>query len=497
MDAICMKNITKTFGETVALSDVDLNIHIGEVHCLLGENGAGKSTLMNILYGLYRADSGEISINGSPVEINSPKDAQALHIGMVHQHFMLVESMTVLDNIILGNEEGRFAIDYARCRERILNLESLFHFNFDLDAKVSDLSVGEMQRVEIFKSVYRGADIIILDEPTAVLTPQEVSVLFRILNDMRHQGKTIIFITHKLHETMSLSDRVTVLRNGKLVETVETKDMTPESLATMMVGRSVDLQIYKKPSRVGKPVLTIQGLKIFPSSEFLINLQVRAGEIYGIAGVDGNGQQELERYIIGTKRLKTGKIFLNDVDISSFSVAERKKLGVGVIPSDRYKNAILPGMSIIDNFLLGFQKNIRFAKRGLVRHNSLQAYADTMIEEYSIKVSSSSQKISDLSGGNQQKLVFSREVGMEPVLLVAAQPVRGLDIGAIDYIHNQLLQLRERGQAILLISTELSEIMEMSDRIGVLYKGGIVAERDADDFTLEEMGLFMAGGKKA
>ncbi|MGE0075445.1 MAG: ABC transporter ATP-binding protein [Sphaerochaetaceae bacterium] len=497
MDAIRMNNITKTFGTTVALAGVDLRIRVGEVHCLLGENGAGKSTLMNILYGLYRADSGDIAINEVPVEINSPKMAQSLHIGMVHQHFMLVESMTVLQNIILGNEEGTFAIDYKKCRERIEVLEHLYHFDFDLDAKVSELSVGEMQRVEIFKAVYRGADIIILDEPTAVLTPQEVSVLFRILDDMRNQGKTIVFITHKLQETMRLSDRVTVLRNGRFVQTVETKDMDPETLATMMVGHAVELVTHKGACCPGDPVLEIRGLKIFSTSENTINLTVRAGEIYGIAGVDGNGQQELERFIVGTERPKIGEVWLNGSDISACTVAKRKKLGLGVIPSDRHRNAILPGMSIVDNFLLGLQRNSRFSSMGLVRHKALEAYAESMITAYAIKVSSERQHISELSGGNQQKLVFSREVGLDPVLLVAAQPVRGLDIGAIDYIHNQLLELRDRGQAILLISTELSEIMEMSDRIGVLYKGGLIVERDADDFTVEELGLYMAGGKGA
>ncbi|WP_422477548.1 ABC transporter ATP-binding protein [Pleomorphochaeta sp. DL1XJH-081] len=495
MDAIRMSHITKTFGTTVALSDVNLQIRAGEVHCLLGENGAGKSTLMNILYGLYQADSGAIEINEVPVEIPTPRMAQSLAIGMVHQHFMLVESMTVLQNIILGSEEGSFAIDYEACRERIEVLEQLYHFDFNLDSKVSQLSVGEMQRVEIFKAVYRGADIIILDEPTAVLTPQEVDVLFRILDDMRKQGKTIIFITHKLQETMRLSDRVTVLRSGYFVGTVETKDTNPEALATMMVGHEVDLVTNKGACCPGEPVLEIHDLKIFENSDHTIDITVRAGEIYGIAGVDGNGQQELERFIVGSARPKNGRVKLNGVDVTSCSVSKRKHLGLGIIPSDRHKDAILPDMSLIDNFLLGLQRNERFSSKGLVRHSALHAYADSMINAYSIKVSSTEQHISELSGGNQQKLVFSREVGMDPVLLVAAQPVRGLDIGAIDYIHNQLLKLRDRGQAILLISTELSEIMEMSDRIGVLYKGGIIAERNAEDFTKEELGLYMAGGK--
>jgi simple sugar transport system ATP-binding protein len=288
---------------------------------------------------------------------------------------------------------------------------------------------------------------------------------------------------------------VTVLRSGHFVGTVETKDTSPEALATMMVGHEVDLVTNKGACCPGEPVLEIHDLKIFENSDHTIDLTVRAGEIYGIAGVDGNGQQELERFIVGSERPKNGMVKLNGVDITSCSVSKRKRLGLGIIPSDRHRDAILPGMSLVDNFLLGFQRNGRFSSKGLVRHAELHSYADSMIDAYSIKVSSTEQYISELSGGNQQKLVFSREVGMDPVLLVAAQPVRGLDIGAIDYIHNQLLQLRDRGQAILLISTELSEIMEMSDRIGVLYKGGIVAERKAEEFTKEELGLYMAGGK--
>lgn len=497
MDAVRMKNITKRFGWTVALSDVDLSIQKGEVHSILGENGAGKTTLMNVLYGLYKADKGEIEINGKPVEITNPKQAQSLRIGMVHQHFMLIESMTVLQNIILGNEEGHFTIDYEASRKRIIEFEKLYHFGFNLDAKISGLSVGEMQRVEIFKTIYRGADIIILDEPTAVLTPQEVSVLFRILNDMRKEGKTIILITHKLQETLQLSNRVTILRNGKYIDTVETKNVDAQSLATMMVGHYVDLTLEKGESSPGAPVLEIKGLNLIPSTEATIDVCIRAGEIYGIAGVDGNGQKELERFIVGVERPKTGTISLHGTDITKLSVSERKKLGLGVIPSDRHRDAILSGLSLIDNFLLGFQKHSKFSRKGIVNHRELTSYADSLIKNYSIKIASKGQSISELSGGNQQKVVFSREVGMEPILLIAAQPVRGLDIGAIEYIHNQLLLLRDRGQAILLISTELSEIMEMSDRIGVLYHGKIIAERDAKDFTKDEIGLFMAGGKKA
>lgn len=491
-----MRKVSKSFDRLKALDQVDFEVKKGEIHCLLGENGAGKSTLMNVLYGLYHADAGEIRIKDKPVVISSPKVAQYYHIGMVHQHFMLIESMTVLQNIILGNEEGSLTIDYARSREKVLSLENTYHFDFDLDKPVSALSVGEMQRVEIFKAIYRGADIIILDEPTAVLTPQEVEVLFRILSDMRAQQKTIIFITHKLYETMELSDTVTVLRNGKVVETLPTKDATPQSLATMMVGHTVSFSIEKTPCKPGEMVLELKGIRVLSVSEPEgISLTLRQGEIYGIAGVDGNGQQELESCIIGTSKPISGSIYFKNREITNSSVSERKMQGIAAIPSDRLRNAVLPEMSVTDNYLLGFQHHKRFSRSGFLHVDALKSHAAKMVEEYSIKVSSLAQPISQLSGGNQQKTVFSREAGLEPLLLVAAQPVRGLDIGAIDAIHRQLLELRERGKAILLISTELSEIMEMSDRIGVLYKGNLITEQDADKVTIRELGLFMAGQK--
>ncbi|MHB0854577.1 MAG: ABC transporter ATP-binding protein [Rectinema subterraneum] len=493
MPAILMKQISKAFDKLKALDHVDFEVDAGEVHCLLGENGAGKSTLMNILYGLYHADAGEIYIHGKAVHIANPKIAQQYHIGMVHQHFMLIESMTVLQNIILGNEAGRFTIDYAKNRSRIDELEKLYHFDFDLDTPISALSVGEKQRVEIFKALYRGADIVILDEPTAVLTPQEVDVLFRILDDMRKQGKTIIFITHKLHETMVLSDRVTVLRNGKIIGSLRTEEVTPKILATMMVGYAIDFDIVKSTFKPGKPVLELRQLKVLAASHATISLQVRQGEIYGIAGVDGNGQQELEGILAGTAKPLSGRIIFNGEDITAMPAAKRKAKGIALIPSDRLQNAILPGMPIIDNYLLGFQHNSMFSHFGILRFNVLKKHADNMVNQYSIKIFALEQPISQLSGGNQQKIVFSREAGLNPLLLVAVQPVRGLDIGAIDAIHRQLLQLRDRGKAILLISTELSEIMEMSDTIGVLYKGELIAQRKAGEVTIEQLGLFMAG----
>lgn len=494
MPEVCMKAISKNFGRLKALDRVDFEAEKGEVHCLLGENGAGKSTLMNILYGLYRADSGEIFIRGKTVSIPNPKTAQHYHIGMVHQHFMLIESMTVLQNIILGHEDGKISIDYATSRTRISELENLYHFNFDLNKPVSALSVGEKQRIEIFKALYRDADIIILDEPTAVLTPQEVEVLFRVLDDMRGQGKTIIFITHKLQETMKLSDRVTVLRNGRVVGTFQTKDVTQHSLATMMVGREMDFNTVKKPCQPGSTVLELKGLRVLPvSNSNGISLNVRQGEIYGIAGVDGNGQQELESCIIGTSKPLAGSILVNNEEITALSVAERKARRIAAIPSDRLGNAILPGMSIRDNYLLGFQHHSAFSRCGLLRISALTKHAELMVQQYSIKISGLDQPIAQLSGGNQQKIVFSREVGLEPLLLIAAQPVRGLDIGAIEAIHRELLHLRDSGKAVLLISTELSEIIALSDRIGVLYKGNLVIELEANKVSVHDLGLYMAG----
>lgn len=495
MPAIELKQISKTFDMLKALDNVNFEAEAGEVHCLLGENGAGKTTLMNILYGLYRADAGEIYIRGKAVRITNPKIALEYHIGMVHQHFMLIESMTVLQNIILGNEAGGFAIDYVQNRSQIDNLEKLYHFDFDLDKRISLLSVGEKQRVEIFKALYRGADFIILDEPTAVLTPQEVEVLFGILSDMRKQGKTVIFITHKLHETMMLSDRVTVLRNGKVIDSLRTKDATPKMLATMMVGHAMDFDIVKNAFNPGKPILELRQLKVLSASHADVNLQVRQGEIYGIAGVDGNGQQELESILAGTLMPLAGRIILNGEDISAMPVANRKAKGIALIPSDRLQNAILPSMPIIDNYLLGFQNSKTFSHLGIIRRDIVNKHAHNMVGQYSIRISSLNQPISQLSGGNQQKIVFSREAGLDPMLLIAVQPIRGLDIGAIDAIHRQLRNLRDKGKAILLISTELSEIMEMSDTIGVIYKGELSVERKAGEVTIEELGFFMAGGR--
>ena len=489
-----MENICKSFGSVQALKNASVEILKGEVHCLLGENGAGKSTLMNALYGLYPADSGSIFINGSEVEINKTSTAQSLQIGMVHQHFMLIESMSVLKNIVLGDEEGRGSIDYSACRKRIAEIAGLYHFDFDLDKTISELSVGEKQRVEIFKAIYRGADIIILDEPTAVLTPPEVEVLFKVLGDMKSQGKTIIFITHKLAETMALSDRVTVLRSGEVITTVETAGETPQSLANLMVGHAVDLELKKSESKPGAPVLEIHGIRLFPSAEGPVDLTIREGEIFGIAGVDGNGQSELESMIAGTLDSESGEILYCGENIAGYSVEKRKSRGIGLIHSDRHRDSILPEMPLLRNFLLGYQKSPRFSQFGFLRGRALREYAEKMIKSYSIKTSSADQRISELSGGNQQKVVFSREAGMEPTLLVAAQPVRGLDVGAIDYIHNELLKLRDQGKAILLISTELKEVMELSDRIGVLYKGQISVQKDAGRFTAKELGYYMAGG---
>lgn len=496
MKAINMVGIVKCFGSVRANDGIDFQVDKQEIHCLLGENGTGKSTLMNILFGLYHQDKGEIYINEKKVSISNPNDAYALGIGMVHQHFMLVNQFTVLENIVMGNEAGSFFTDKKENLRKVEELVNRFGFKIDLNEKVGNLSVGMKQRVEILKTLYRGADIIILDEPTAVLTPQEVEELFHILLQLKESGKTIVFITHKLNETMAVSDKVTVIRKGKVVFRTETKDTTPEELATQMVGRQVEAVIAGKEHSEGEAVLELKNIRLQDKAQNTVSLTVHAGEILGIAGVDGNGQQELEELVVGMRGYKEGSLTFLGADMKKVSVRERKEMGVGYIPSDRYKYAMVPTFSIKENFLLGYQADDRYIKKGLVDYKALEKDAQKQIEYFEIKVSGADQKIGELSGGNQQKVIFGREVIHDPKLVVAAQPVRGLDIGAIEYVHKTLLKLKEEGKAILLISAELSEIMNLSDRIAVLYEGEISAQFENGKYTKEEIGLFMAGKKE-
>ena len=496
MLAIDMRNITKRFPGVLANDQVNLQVEEKQIHCLLGENGCGKSTLMNVLFGLYQPDGGELYIRGQKAQISNPNDAYRLGIGMVHQHFMLVNQMTVLENIILGNECGNVLLDRKSSRDKVHDLVTEFGFKLDLDDRIADLSVGMKQRVEIVKTLYRGADIIILDEPTAVLTPQEVSELFKILNQLRKEGRTIIFITHKLNETMELSDQVTVLRKGQKVVTVNTAETTPEALASFMVGRHVDSIVSERKQTDGEVVLAIEELVVNSKTVHPVNLTVRAGEILGIAGVEGNGQQELEELLIGTAAVKAGKLVLGGQDITRMPVAKRKALGIGYIPADRHKNAMVSSFSVEENYLLGFEHDPCYNSRGFIKRKQLKADAHRLVKDFTVKVASIDHQIGTLSGGNQQKVVLGREVSHNPVLVIAAQPIRGLDIGAIEYVHKTLLRLKAEGKAILLISAELSEVMNLSDRIAVFYEGEVSAQFRNGTYNKEEIGLFMAGKRQ-
>ncbi len=495
MLAVNMRGITKRFHNMTANDHIDFEVNKGEIHCLLGENGAGKSTLMKVLFGLYRPEEGTVEINGKPVGQMNPRTAFQLGIGMVHQHFMLINNLSCLENIILGSEPGKIVIDKKAARETVQKLSDQYHFDVNLDALVCNLSVGMKQRVEILKTLYRGAEIIILDEPTAVLTPIEAEQLLSILKDMRTQGKTIIFITHKLKETMEVSDRVTILRGGKSVALVQTADTSAEELARLMVGYDVNLEMEKPAVQRGHAVLRVQDVRLLPNAQSLVSFEVHAGEIFGIAGVEGNGQQELEELVMGLCRSKTGKLLYHDMDLMNKPPKARRDLNFAYIPSDRLKQALLCGFSLQDNYLLGNQYDAQYVCRGMIRKQHVKACAQRMMREFDVRAVDTQQSVGSLSGGNQQKFVLAREVGKAPPFVLACQPVRGLDIGAIRYIHSVLLRLRSEGAAILLISAELSDIFQLSDTVGVLYKGELMDVRKAEDYDTETISLLMAGRK--
>lgn len=490
-----MRNITKTFNKVTANDACNLSIEKGEIHSILGENGAGKTTLMNVLFGMYQPDSGNILINGKETTIRNTGDAFQHGMGMVHQHFMLIDNMTVLQNIILGQEKGRFKLDYKASYAEVEKIVNQYGLQLDLNANINDISVGLKQRVEIVKTLYRGADMIVLDEPTAVLTPQESDMLMKILKNMRELGKTIIFITHKLKETMEVADRATILRDGKTIATVNIKDTTMRDLATHMVGRDVNFEIEKAACNAGDAMLEIKDLKLLKTTDKTVSLTVRSGEILGVAGVDGNGQLELEEAIMGLAPIKGGSIWMDGKPLANQSTLAIKQMGVGHIPSDRYRHAILPKMSLSDNFLLGFQEKPTYRKRIFVNYKALDSDTSGMIQKFHVKCAGTEQKMADLSGGNQQKVVLGREVSPCYRMVVAAQPGRGLDIGAVEFIHNQFLRLRSEGKAVLLISADLEEIQKISDRIAVLYKGELMGCKPAAEYTVEELGLLMAGKK--
>ena len=496
MYAVEMIGITKRFGDFIANNKVNLLVEKGEIHCLLGENGAGKTTLMNVLFGLYKPEEGSVRINGKTVENHSSRNAFHLGLGMVHQHFMLVDALTIWENVIIGNELGKFTINEKESIHAVQALADQYNFDLDVTQKVSELSVGKKQRVEILKTLYRGANIIILDEPTAVLSPPEVLQLLDILRNMKSEGKTIVFITHKLNEIKVVADHVTVLRAGESVETCAVADKSVTYLANMMVGHEVSFDQKREDKVPGEVVLSLQNVRLLPNAQNTVSFDIRAGEIVGIAGVEGNGQQQLEEMIMGFTKCKEGSIVLLGDDITKWNTKKRCAKGIGYIPSDRLKRAILSEFSIVDNYLLGSQFSAEYVSHGLIKKKHLLERTKALMKTFDVRAVDENQSIGSLSGGNQQKMVLSRAVAKGADFVIACQPVRGLDIGAIQYIHEILLDLRRQGKAILLISAELTDIRKLSDRIAVLYKGEVLALKKNEDYTTEAIGLLMAGQKE-
>ncbi len=494
------RGITKRFPGVVANDHVSLKLHKGEVLALLGENGAGKSTLMNILYGLYHQDEGEIFVKGEPIRISNPHESIARGIGMVHQHFQLVPVMTVTENIILGNEvtNGPF-LNRRQAAERIRAISEQYGLAVDPDALVADLDVGAQQRVEILKALYRNADILILDEPTAVLTPQEADDLVRVMRTLTAQGTSIIFITHKLREVLEVADRIMVLRGGKVVGETTPAQATEASLAAMMVGREVILKVDKQPARPAQPVLEVRGLRVRDDRQLLavrgVDLTVGAGEILGVAGVQGNGQTELVAALTGLRPSEAGTVRIAGVDVTNATPRQISELGVAHIPEDRQRDGLVGSFPLTDNSVLELYYLPPFA-RGIARNDqAIQEHCARLVEEFDVRTPGIHVPASSLSGGNQQKLIVAREFTRQLRLLIAAQPTRGIDVGSIEFIHNLIVKKRDEGVAVLLISAELDEIMSLSDRIAVMYHGQIVATVANGELTREELGLLMAGAK--
>ena len=503
--AVEMLNITKRFPGIIANDNITLQLKKGEIHALLGENGAGKSTLMSVLFGLYQPEEGEIRKDGKKVEINDPNDANDLGIGMVHQHFKLVECFSVLDNIILGVEttKGGF-LQKDEARKKVLALSEKYGLAVDPDALIEDITVGMQQRTEILKMLYRDNEILIFDEPTAVLTPQEIHELMGIMKNLAAEGKSILFITHKLAEIMEVADRCSVLRKGKYIGTVDIKDATPESLSAMMVGRDVNFVVEKKPSQPGDVVLDIKGMTVASKRHKNnavngVSMQVRRGEIVCIAGIDGNGQTEFVYGLSGLEPLKEGAISINGTDISTMPIRKRLALmGMSHIPEDRHKHGLVLDYTLEDNIVLQRYFEPEFtSKAGFLKRKAIRDYANRLIEQYDVRSGRGpATKARAMSGGNQQKAIIAREIDKDPELLIAVQPTRGLDVGAIEYIHKQLVAQRDAGKGVLLVSLELDEVMNVSDRILVMYEGEIVGEFDPKTVTVEELGLYMAGSKR-
>lgn len=497
-NVIEMRDITKIFGTYKANDNINFNLKKGEVHALLGENGAGKSTLMNILSGLLAPTSGEILVNGQAAVISSPDHANKLGIGMVHQHFMLIDKFTVAENIMLGKESTKFGyLDEKAAYRKIKELSSQYHLAVDPDAYVQDISVGQQQRVEIIKALYRGADILIFDEPTAVLTPQEIEELMHIMKAMTLEGKSIILITHKLDEITSVADRCTVIRRGQSIDTVDVVNTNKQELADMMVGRHVNFKVEKNPAETGEVILQVNDLVVNESRGLQavksVDFEVRAGEVLGIAGIDGNGQTELIQAISGLRKVVSGKVTLAGKDVTNKRPRKITEAGLGHIPEDRQKHGLFLELSIAENMAMQSYYQKPFSKNGLLNHNFINDHAKILIDEFDVRTESEATLAGALSGGNQQKVIIAREIDRNPDLLIAAQPTRGLDVGAIEFVHDRLVQHRDAGKSVLLMSFELDEIMGVADRIAVMHDGKINAIVDADDTNETELGLLMAG----
>ena len=502
--AVEMLHITKRFPGIIANDDITIQLKKGEIHALLGENGAGKSTLMSVLFGLYQPEEGEIRMDGKKVEIRNPNDANDLGIGMVHQHFKLVECFSVLDNIILGVEPCRNGfLQKAEARAKVQAISERYGLQVDLDAKIEDITVGMQQRTEILKMLYRENDILIFDEPTAVLTPQEIAELMQIMHNLAAEGKSILFISHKLAEIMEVADRCSVLRKGKYIGTVETKDVTPADLSRMMVGRDVKVKVDKEDAQPTEVVLDVQGMSVASKRHKKnavndVTFQVRRGEIVCIAGIDGNGQTELVYGLSGLEPLSAGTITMCGKDITKMPIRKRSILGMSHIPEDRHKHGLVLDYSLEDNIVLQRYFEPEFTNRfGFLKRKNIRAYAERLIEQFDVRSGQGAiTRARSMSGGNQQKAIIAREIDKNPEFLIAVQPTRGLDVGAIEYIHKQLVEQRDAGKGVLLVSLELDEVMNVSDRILVMFEGEIVGEFDPKTVTVEELGLYMAGAKR-
>ena len=501
--AIEMVNITKRFPGIIANDNVTLQLRRGEIHALLGENGAGKSTLMSVLFGLYQAEEGFIRKDGEVVTISNPNDANALGIGMVHQHFKLVECFTVLDNIILGVEDTKNGLlQRDKAREKVMALSQKYGLQVNPDALVEDISVGMQQRTEILKMLYRDNEILIFDEPTAVLTPQEIEELLQIMRNLAAEGKSILFITHKLNEITAVADRCSVLRKGKYIGTVDVKDCTKADLSRMMVGRDVEFAVQKQESHPGDVILEVKNLTVASKLSKKhavddVSFTVRAGEIVCIAGIDGNGQTELVYGISGLESPVSGSISLHGKDITHAPIRKRSTMGMSHIPEDRHKHGLVLDYTLEDNLVLQRYFEPEFTKAGFLRRKNIRTYAQRLIDDYDVRSSQGPVTIArSMSGGNQQKAIIAREIDKDPQLLIAVQPTRGLDVGAIEFVHKQIVAQRDAGKAVLLVSLELDEVMTVSDRILVMYEGRIVGQLDPKKTTVEELGLYMAGARK-